>query len=273
VAVPALTAGISALAASQTVATVTSKGLAVAMGILNVAMGPWALAISAIAAGILLVIAAIKNWDQVVAQFHETVAFVKEKWDQIWTAIQDKFRMVIDGIVNIYNSSLGWLLPGGALIKAFSFLKDNWRDLWDDMKAVVKSAVNPIAGAVNSMIGVINALFNALNNVSVGWEKKVLKGLPDIPAFGPWSPFNLPMMPQVPMMAKGGVVTRPTLAMLGEAGPEAVVPLGAGVGRKVTINVQLLGDTYGMDDFEERVAEAIRDGARRGGFEGILATG
>jgi hypothetical protein len=32
--------------------------------------------------------------------------------------------------------------------------------------------------------------------------------------------------PGIPAMAKGGIVTRPTLALIGEAGPEAVVPLG-----------------------------------------------
>lgn len=32
-------------------------------------------------------------------------------------------------------------------------------------------------------------------------------------------------VPDIPMLAKGGVVNRPTLAMIGEAGPEAVVPL------------------------------------------------
>jgi hypothetical protein len=43
------------------------------------------------------------------------------------------------------------------------------------------------------------------------------------------------------MLAKGGIVTEPTLAMIGEAGPEAVVPLdrynGGGGGNNVTINV------------------------------------
>jgi len=34
----------------------------------------------------------------------------------------------------------------------------------------------------------------------------------------------------VPAMASGGIVTRPTLALIGEAGPEAVVPLGRGGG-------------------------------------------
>lgn len=32
----------------------------------------------------------------------------------------------------------------------------------------------------------------------------------------------------VPKMASGGIVTRPTMALIGEAGPEAVVPLGSG---------------------------------------------
>jgi hypothetical protein len=58
--------------------------------------------------------------------------------------------------------------------------------------------------------------------------------------------------------------------MLGEAGPEAVIPLGrGGMGGGITINI--LGPTYGFDDFEQRVSEAISDGVRRGGFSGILA--
>jgi hypothetical protein len=44
------------------------------------------------------------------------------------------------------------------------------------------------------------------------------------------------------MLAQGGIVTGPTLAMIGEAGPEAVVPLdryrdGMGGGNNITINV------------------------------------
>jgi hypothetical protein len=41
-------------------------------------------------------------------------------------------------------------------------------------------------------------------------------------------------------MATGGIVTSPTMALIGEAGPEAVIPLSgpnAGIGNNVTINV------------------------------------
>ena len=43
---------------------------------------------------------------------------------------------------------------------------------------------------------------------------------------------------EVPAFAKGGIVTKPTLALIGEAGPEAVVPLsGRGAGMGTTINL------------------------------------
>lgn len=41
----------------------------------------------------------------------------------------------------------------------------------------------------------------------------------------------------VPALAKGGIVNSPTLAMIGEAGPEAVVPLSHGGGMGATYNI------------------------------------
>ena len=59
-------------------------------------------------------------------------------------------------------------------------------------------------------------------------------------------------------MAHGGIVTRPTLAMLGEQGPEAVIPLNHGAGGN-TINVTI----YSTGPIEEQkllrwIAEGIR---------------
>jgi len=42
-------------------------------------------------------------------------------------------------------------------------------------------------------------------------------------------------VPDIPMLAKGGIVTRPTLALIGEAGPEAVVPLNGRYGGTTVI--------------------------------------
>lgn len=49
-------------------------------------------------------------------------------------------------------------------------------------------------------------------------------------------------------MASGGIVTRPTLALIGEAGPEAVIPLGAGGGRPLEVHNTLLIDRRRFSD-------------------------
>ena len=73
-------------------------------------------------------------------------------------------------------------------------------------------------------------------------------------------------------MAKGGIVTRPTLAMIGESGPEAVIPLGRGGGggsMNVTVNIAE-GAIVGVDDLTDTIAQTVRDVAERGGFRGVF---
>jgi len=68
-------------------------------------------------------------------------------------------------------------------------------------------------------------------------------------------------------LAHGGIVTRPTVAMLGEAGPEAVVPLGGGRGMAPTYNITISGNTvFGEMDFKRLVVKAVTDSHRRGGL-------
>ena len=59
----------------------------------------------------------------------------------------------------------------------------------------------------------------------------------------------------VPALAEGGIVSKPTLALIGEAGPEAVVPLSKGYGG-MTVVVQV-ENVYTSDDLSEAVYEGI----------------
>ena len=62
----------------------------------------------------------------------------------------------------------------------------------------------------------------------------------------------------IPKMASGGIVTGPTLAMIGEAGPEAVIPLNgrnSGMGGGVTINVS--GGISSAADIGRSVVDAL----------------
>jgi hypothetical protein len=71
---------------------------------------------------------------------------------------------------------------------------------------------------------------------------------------------------EIPKMAEGGIVNRPTLALIGEAGPEAVVPLskmGAGGGGDVNINVN--GGRATSAEIGQTVLNALRAYQRSAG--------
>ena len=71
----------------------------------------------------------------------------------------------------------------------------------------------------------------------------------------------LAKLSKIPMMAAGGIVTRPTLAMIGEAGPEAVVPLS---GRNSAMgNVYNINVNAGMGTNGAQVGKEIVDAIKR----------
>ena len=251
---PAIATGISAMAASQTLLTAATWLQTAAMTALNIAMGPIGLIIIGIVAAIAGIILAIKNWDKITAAFSKV-------WDTAWSTIKRVFEPVVDFIEGVIDGPFGWLLPGGSLIKGLRLLRDNWDTIWNGMKATVSLVVDEIKGYVNLLIGALNLMIRGANKIKI----EVPKWVPKIGGKG-WS-LNIP---EIPSLAAGGIVTSPTLAMIGERGPEAVIPLNKAGGGGITINI--LGPTYGFDDFEEKVSEAITDGVRRGGFSGILAT-
>ena len=70
---------------------------------------------------------------------------------------------------------------------------------------------------------------------------------------------------RIPMLANGGIVNRPTLAMIGESGPEAVVPLGKGRGVGSNIYVTITGNNISSDYDVERLGEQLVRVLRRKG--------
>jgi len=68
-------------------------------------------------------------------------------------------------------------------------------------------------------------------------------------------------------MAAGGIVTRPTLAVIGERGPEAVVPLGRNGGPSVNVTVN--GWVGNDQDLARKLSVELSKMARRGDLLGI----
>jgi hypothetical protein len=106
------------------------------------------------------------------------------------------------------------------------------------MKWWISNVTIPI---VESLLGVFKTVFNGIARI---WNSTVGKIKFTVPSWVPGVGGKGFDMPDIPMLAQGGIVTSPTLALIGEGrGPEAVIPLNrmseftGGAGNNVTIHV------------------------------------
>lgn len=119
-------------------------------------------------------------------------------------------------------------------LKVWGKIRDFLTGVWDTIKSVAKGAFNWILDHV------INPLIRAYNKVA-----KVADKIPGL---------NVPQLPEISKMQHGGIVTKPTLALIGEAGPEAVVPLSGGrgaIGGGVNVTVNVSGSVVGANGMNE----------------------
>ena len=113
-------------------------------------------------------------------------------------------------------------------------------------------------GAKAGFAMVFNGIIGLYNDFAAGMQF-------DIPDWVPKIGGQVFELPSIPMLAKGGIVNKPTIAMIGEDGPEAVVPLsqknnpqGIGLGGgDVTININVAGVTDRTD--KKQLAREIGD--------------
>lgn len=144
-------------------------------------------------------------------------------WDRAWSGVKQIFNSVMQGIKDGLNLLVSFVWSLASLLLPAA--KNLGTVLKDGFIAGVKGALGLVANIGNA---VIDMLENAINQVVTMINNAIpnsihLKYLPDI---------DLPDNPigyvNIPHLASGGIVTRPTLALIGEAGDEAVVPLRQG---------------------------------------------
>ena len=193
-------------------------------------------------------------------------------WDTVWGGVKAALDLVWGGIKTAWDTAWGWVASVAGNV--WDGLKITWDIAWVGLKNLVKNAVNTIIGWINSLIGAWNSIeFRVptvrIPRVTIGGGSFL--GIP-IPSksfggqtFGGQT-FSTPNIPRIPELAQGGIVTGPTLARLGEAGPEAVIPLGrGGVGGGLTVQVVLDGATIlAADDAEYYITDMVDRAVRRG---------
>ena len=138
----------------------------------------------------------------IISAILELVAGSIETWAEIVGAIADILGGIIDFIAGVFT---------GDWERAWNGLKDIFAGVWDGIKAITRQGVNIIVDIVNGVIKGLNKIH--LPNWGI-LGSLAGKGI------------NIPLIPR---LEKGGVLTSPTIAMMGEyAGayqnPEIVTP-------------------------------------------------
>jgi hypothetical protein len=138
---------------------------------------------------------------------------------------------------------------------------------FDWFKTGVNAIINGILGAfesvVNGAIMMVNGIIRAYNAIPIAPDINTIAHV-NLPSIGGNSATQAASRMNLPRMAEGGIVSSPTLALIGEAGPEAVVPLDRlQNGGGITINVT--GGLSTSAEIGESVVNALRAYSRSAG--------
>lgn len=189
-----------------------------------------------------------------------------------WLIAMGPIALVIAAVIGlVYLIVRNWDTIKRVISAGWEFVKRITASVWNGIKSVVTSIMGAVVGHVRMQINVVQSIFRALRS-GIG---AIMSGVADMitqpfrVGFGAikgiWNKaiggkgFTVPdWIPKplggksfkIPKLADGGIVSSPTLALIGEAGPEAVVPLNqynsSGAGSPVVLELRSSGSA--LDD-------------------------
>ena len=207
-------------------------------------------ALNAIKSGIETAFNAIKSFitnamNAIKSAINTVMNAIKNIFSTVLSAIQNLWTNMCNGVKNLVSTlktNLTNIVNGikDTFTKVFTAVKEKVTGLFSGMKDTVVKVMNGLKNAIktpiNGIIGFINGLVRGVVNGINGMIKAMNKLKFDVPD---WVPgiggkkfgFNISQIsaPQIPMLANGGVITSPTVAMMGEyagarSNPEIVAP-------------------------------------------------
>lgn len=193
-------------------------------------------------------------WAAVSGWFNSKIITpVKNFFSGMWNGLKNGAKAAWEGIKNVFSHVSDWFK--NVFSNAWQKVKDVFSKggqvfagIKDGIVSAFKAVVNAIITGINAVIAVP---FNAIN--------AVLQGIHDISILGiqPFTWINPFAVPQIPLLAEGGIITSPRLLVAGEAGAEAIVPLDQSTQwiRKVAADLsgELSGDS--LQEIADEVAE------------------
>lgn len=230
------------------------QGIGVALLGLAIVIGSVPLAV---AGAITLIVGTIvKYWEQIKAFLQNGIDWLTGKSDWVHEMFGDTIGNIYDMFVNSLQNLLNLFDSIFTMVKGIfdgfiMFIKGvftgDWKMAWEGIKKIftsiwegikgvffavwnqIKNVVVTVGKTVGNIIAntfkaVVNGVLRAIESIlnfpikSINRLIGVINNVPGI-NLGYLSTFNLPRL------AKGGIISQPTQAIIGEAGREAVVPL------------------------------------------------
>ena len=168
-----------------------------------------------------------------------------DKLGALFGSLWDGIVTIFSGVGSVFGNWFGGAFT--AIKNAFSGVASFFTGIWNDIKAifnkvgeVVGNAIkNTVSKAINAVLStgckIINGFIDAIN-----FAIDVINVIPGV------SISKISKL-EVPQMAKGGIVDEATLAVIGEQGKEAVIPLENNT-EWLDMLAERLGGMMGGDD-------------------------
>lgn len=217
-------------------------------------LSPFVLVTAAVAAITAGVIYAYQNFET----FRTVVDFVVGAVVAHFTLMKDLVTVAIGLVVDVVTGLADMFIElgedaaavGEAVADVAVDIYDKWNEYSDKVLEIFGVFFDPLLAAAREVFDLIAGAWNS----TVGGFGFTVPGW--VPGLSGKS-FTIPNIPE---LADGGIVTGPTLALIGEAGAEAVIPLdragGIGGGMNVTVNMPAGSDGADVVAALQRYARA-----------------
>lgn len=195
-------------------------------------------------------------WDGIVAIFSGLGTWFSERWSDVTNALSnvspwftDMFQRAWNGLTNIFSGLGNWFAGRwsdvtnalanvatwfgsifssayNAVVNAFSSIGSFFSGVWSTVQSIFVNAGQAVGSAVGGAFrSAVNAVLGTIENVVngfIGMINGVLGVVRNLPGLGWVGSIGYVSLPR---LARGGIVDSPTVAMIGEAGKEVVMPL------------------------------------------------
>lgn len=224
---------VSTLGTIILVAATAFSVFSTVMGIVNAVMAasPITWMVAAIVALIAIIALCVIYWDEIKAAMVNAWESAKAAWSKavewfkgVWTKIKTALTPAGTWFKTIFTKAWTGIKTAWASVPTF------FSNIWTKIKTVFKNVGSVVATAITGTVKTaINTVLSAGIKIINGFISAINLAIDVINAIPGVSISKLTSL-TVPAMAKGGVVDSATLAMIGENGKEAVVPLENNLG-------------------------------------------